>query len=336
MSNPNDDVDTSDITAAPPQPPLPSSDTSFSLPEIVHGIDPEDENDVTSGINPALQHSNSGLVPSLLHQSSISEVFSSISARVQRAVGLSNRNPMVSPPPALFLFGDSLTEYSVNASDPTVAPGWATLLREAYGGDAEVFVRGHSGYNSRWALHILPRELHSVLSAGAHIKLVTIFFGANDACAPGEDQHISPTEYCQNLETMVGFVRSLGLSPLLITPTPFVPSDNSPSGNRTPPTTAHYAHQCLAVGDRVGCPVLDLHTGLINRAGPDGLAYLFNDGLHFSTAGNVNVYQLFTEKLAQIAPELDPATMPRLAISWREINPQDPSASLGHSELLDQ
>lgn len=330
-----EDVDTLDIAAAPPQPPLPPSDAAFTLPEIVHGIDPEDEDGEYSNERPIHQQEQlSQSPPPLLYQTGVSKVFSSLSAQMHRVVPFTNPDPIPQPPPAFFLFGDSLTEFAVTVSDPTAAPGWAALLREAYVDAAEVFVRGHSGYNTRWAIHILPRELRCLLRAGAAVKVATVFFGANDACVPGTDQHIPLDEYEKNLETMVCFIRSLSIIPLLVTPPPIVSSSPAAPVHRTPEITFQYARACNAVAKRITCAVLDLHTGFSDRAGPDGVDRFFVDGLHFSSAGNGLVYQLFIEKLSQIVPNLVPAALSRPSPAWKEIDPKNPSAVLGSSELL--
>ena len=48
----------------------------------------------------------------------------------------------------------------------------------------DVINRGYSGYNTRWASHLL----HSIFPPDQHqIQLVTLFWGANDAALP--DRH---------------------------------------------------------------------------------------------------------------------------------------------------
>ncbi len=47
---------------------------------------------------------------------------------------------------------------------------------------ADVVLRGYSGYNTRWARFLLPKVFP--LSASEPTKLVTVFFGANDAALP--------------------------------------------------------------------------------------------------------------------------------------------------------
>ena len=113
--------------------------------------------------------------------------------------------------PEFVLFGDSLTQ---KASDPE--GGWAAALAHNYQRkvvshprqlllsqtrlgliqdqssrsspqvalQVDVINRGYSGYNTRWASHLL----HSIFPPGQHkIQLVTLFWGANDAALP--DRH---------------------------------------------------------------------------------------------------------------------------------------------------
>jgi hypothetical protein len=48
--------------------------------------------------------------------------------------------------------------------------------------------RGYTGYNSRWALHLLKRVFPPP-GPGAPLPpaLATLWFGANDAALPGRD-----------------------------------------------------------------------------------------------------------------------------------------------------
>jgi isoamyl acetate esterase len=47
---------------------------------------------------------------------------------------------------------------------------------------ADVVLRGYSGYNTRWALHLLDKVFPD--NDLPPPKLVVVFFGANDAALP--------------------------------------------------------------------------------------------------------------------------------------------------------
>lgn len=79
--------------------------------------------------------------------------------------------------PTFVCFGDSITQRGF-------APGWTGMLADAYQRKADVVNRGYSGYNTRWALQLLPRVFPEPLPGGEPPALVTLFFGANDAALP--------------------------------------------------------------------------------------------------------------------------------------------------------
>lgn len=328
--------DTTEITTAPPQPPLPPSDLPFTLPEIVHGIDPDDD----AHHEESIAHSDRdrrNSTQSLTRQSSVSEVFTSLTARMNRAVRFSSDRQSLTPPRALFLFGDSLTSRANRASDPSSAPGWVCLLREVYDESLHLHVHGHSGYNTRWALHILPRSLHAAIRCGASITHATILFGSNDAAAPSSPQHVPLDEYVCNLCKMVLFVRSCSVVPILITPPPLADRSVDLSAGRTHDRVTRYARAAAELAAELNCPVVDLHTGLVQRAAEDGHALdaLFNDGLHFSPLGNRLVFELILHALGAVSVDLVPANTPRPFPLWTEINPAKPADVLGMSELVD-
>lgn len=105
--------------------------------------------------------------------------------------------------PKFWLFGDSITE---RASGPT---GWGTLLGHYHSRKADVLNRGYSGYNSKHALAML-RQFSDIQPAGASFNhvLVTIFFGANDACDRDIAwQGVPLPEYEANMREMVALLK---------------------------------------------------------------------------------------------------------------------------------
>lgn len=79
---------------------------------------------------------------------------------------------------------------------------------------ADVVLRGYSGYNTRWALKVLERVFPvSKVGDGGTVTApvaVTVFFGANDACLPDRCsafQHVPLHEYKQNLHSIVSFFK---------------------------------------------------------------------------------------------------------------------------------
>lgn len=222
------------------------------------------------------------------------------------------------PRPRFVLFGDSITQQSFRPG------GWGARLADRYDRTADIMNRGYSGYNTRWALRLLPSVFPK--AAGAP-TLVTILFGANDAQRPTSKghppetdglQHVPLDEYSKNLAEIIACVRSVGCSRvLLITPPPVddpawarftnqkppgLPADTEP--NRMMAVTATYAAACVKVGTETQTPVLDLNTLLSSR---DGWRGLFSDGLHPNEAGGEAMNELIEEAIFTHYPELRPS-----------------------------
>ncbi|KAF8260440.1 SGNH hydrolase-type esterase domain-containing protein [Lactarius quietus] len=194
----------------------------------------------------------------------------------------------------IVLFGDSLTQMSWNpelggigarvAGAPSLFDVWLvidlSLSRRSVCRKLDVLNRGYSGYNTDWALPIIVKREFS--PHAACVRLLTIWFGANDACLPDFPQHVPISRFSENLATMVRAIlepESPCYSPetrvLLITPPPIhIPSmraDLQPT--RTFDTTESYAEEVRKVGKKEGVP------------DKEAVKAFFTDGLHLNEAG---------------------------------------------------
>ncbi|CAG0925223.1 unnamed protein product, partial [Notodromas monacha] len=107
--------------------------------------------------------------------------------------------------PKVVLFGDSLTQYSMNPNH-----GWATILAHSLQRRCDVIVRGFSGYNTIDARHLLPRIANTF---DGPVAAVVIFLGTNDAADAVQNvrQHVPLEEYRKNLAWMVKFMQDKGV-----------------------------------------------------------------------------------------------------------------------------
>ena len=226
----------------------------------------------------------------------------------------------VLPPlrPTILLFGDSITQQSFGPG------GWGAALANTYQRTADVCLRGYSGYNTRWALRVLPRVFPA--GQGAAPALVTVMLGANDANIPApikgqaaaaSRQFVPLEEYVANLRLIMRAVAHTGCARLLlITPPPVdtaawhttcvrdygVPSDADP--NRSFEFTREYAEAVVQLGKETGTPTLDLHAAFLAR--PDWRECL-RDGLHPNAAGGGLIGEAVLGAIVQHYPELQPA-----------------------------
>ncbi|KAK7538626.1 SGNH hydrolase-type esterase domain-containing protein [Phyllosticta citribraziliensis] len=238
--------------------------------------------------------------------------------------------------PALYdeflLFGDSITQ----ASAPNDGFGFAAALAKAYARRLDVVNRGFSGYTTEQALKVLPRFMPT--PDHAKVRLMTVFFGANDACVKGGStgQHVPLETYVENLKAICthDVVKAHNPRLIIITPPPInewkmEATDQAKGHNglqRTAEQTKTYANAARKVGEELGIPVLDLWTIFMSRAGwvageplpgcksvprNDLIEELMYDGLHLSP----RAYEIVVEELQsliacaypdQIADELAP------------------------------
>ncbi|XP_042480361.1 GDSL esterase/lipase At5g45920 [Macadamia integrifolia] len=238
--------------------------------------------------------------------------------------------------PKIILFGDSITEESFGKG------GWGAALAHHFSRKVDLVLRGYSGYNTRWALHVMekvfPAESEGGGGGGGGAPLaITVFFGANDACLPdryGAFQHVPLLEYKQNLHSIVSFIKKRWPTTLvlLITPPPIDedgriqhPFVENPSGlpERTNETAGTYAKVCIEVAGECGVPVVDLWSKM--QQFPGWQKDHLRDGLHLTPTGNRIVFDEVVEKFRKEDLRLEtlPADLPLLA----EMDPSDPLKS---------
>lgn len=135
------------------------------------------------------------------------------------------------------------------------------------------------------------------------VRLLTIWFGANDACLVPSPQHVPLSKFTSNIAQLVHTVTSptsARYSPktriILITPPPVNTFQRGADlASREPPlkldrdfdVTRQYAEAVKEVATREGVAVVDCWTLLWEAAGKDERAlsaYLY-DGLHLNGAG---------------------------------------------------
>ena len=178
------------------------------------------------------------------------------------------------------LFGDSITQHCFN-QDAGFAFGAA--LSEIYVRRLDVVNRGMSGYNSKQAFQALPLIMPD--PAHARVRIMTIFFGANDAriagTPGGPDQHVPLDEFVENIRAIIQHPvvrRHEGIRIILVMTPPVDERtclkhdlERYPGMGRvlrrTAANTARYAQAVRTLGDELGLPVLDIHGAMLARAG---------------------------------------------------------------------
>jgi len=243
---------------------------------------------------------------------------------------------------SIFLLGDSLTQ---GGWEPN---GFAQKLAYVYARKLDVINRGLSGYNSTWAIPCFEQCLIPTTAQQdkPKIRLLLIWFGANDACIPPSPQHVPLEQFKANLSHIIDLVKSPKsryYSPqteiLLLTPPPI---DTIQRGadlrSRNPPLeldrlfeiTEAYAEAVKSVAKAHSAHIVDVFGAVWDKAGrtEKGLSKYLGDGLHCTPAGYEIVYEEITKVIARELPHLHHDNLQMVFRHWSQINWDDPAESL--------
>ena len=208
--------------------------------------------------------------------------------------------------------------------------GWLAQLASIYKRTADVTNRGYNGYNSRWALHVLPHLFRdSALSVPP--SLVGICLGANDAILPpplagrspaASRHHVPIDEYEQNLRAIIAASLATGACVLVMTPPPTdglawlaferrtkpePPIREHAESTRSNAATGAYAARAVRVAQEFsGVAVVDLWSAMQERQ-PRAWGSFFSDGVHPNAEGATVIFELVRDAIAIHFPELRPA-----------------------------
>jgi len=246
------------------------------------------------------------------------------------------------------MFGDSITQMGWQAG------GICQRLADNYARRLDVINRGLSGYNTDWAIPVLEQCLvpHSDASKFPKTRLLTIWFGANDACLPFHFQHVPLEKYADNLRQFIHMVShpdSAWYSPetkiVLITPPPI--NSHQWRANleaRDPPqqvdrqfdVTAAYAQAVRDVGKEKNVLVVDAFQALWDVAGHEerGLSKYLSDGLHLTVDGYEVVYDQLIKLIREKLPALYHEELPGVFVPYDQVDTAHLRSSLAKREIF--
>ncbi|KAF2100760.1 SGNH hydrolase [Rhizodiscina lignyota] len=239
------------------------------------------------------------------------------------------------------LFGDSITQ-DADGQDRGFA--WAAALRGAYVRKLEVLNRGMSGYNTDQALKVLERVVPN--PEYEKLRFMAVFYGANDACWPTDqnNQSVPIPQYTGNLIKIFThpLVKAHNARLIIITPPPVNEyqtwiTDQAKGytiARRSAEHTKEYADAAREVGKDLNIPVLDLWRLIMLKAGwkPDDdplpgsriapenpiLIQMLRDGLHLSPAGYKVLHEGMMELIRRVWPDQVPSRLPNVLPNWND------------------
>ena len=238
-------------------------------------------------------------------------------------------SPEAKYPPQILLFGDSITEG---------ATAFTSKLTNLYSRRADVLNRGFSGYTTTLALRVLPQFFPP--DSPSHlprVRLMTVFFGANDACVPGEAQHVPIDLFKENLKRIVTWegVKSHETRVMLVTPGP-VDEWQLDGDARNVETTNEYADVVKRVAAEEGVSCVDMWGVMMGLAGwrqgqeealqgskkrerSEVLDELLGDGLHFTEKGYDVLYSEVVGCIGRDMPEMKAEEMDYVFPDWKDL-----------------
>ncbi|KAH7922810.1 SGNH hydrolase [Leucogyrophana mollusca] len=231
---------------------------------------------------------------------------------------------------AIMLLGDSLTQGGWEAH------GFAQRLSYVYARKLDVINRGLGGYQTDWAIPVFEQifakehEQHHV----PKVRLLTIWYGANDASPAPSPQHVPRDRYKTNLSHLIHMVTSPAsawYSPdtriILITPPPV---NTYQWDGRVFDATKSYAEAVKEVGLKENIPVADVWTEIWEAAGKDekSCERFLSDGLHLNAAGYEIIFNTLIKIIGENYPELHYDKLQNVFVPWSEVNVADPRPSL--------
>ncbi|KAJ3508749.1 hypothetical protein NLJ89_g5584 [Agrocybe chaxingu] len=217
------------------------------------------------------------------------------------------------------LFGDSITQ---GAWEPG-RNGFGQRLAHVYARKLDILNRGLSGYNTTWSIPCLEQCLaKSADKSAPKLRVLTVWFGANDACIKPSPQHVPLPTFVSNLERMVDMVKS-PTSPhyspetriILISPPPVNTFQRRADlESRNPPlkldrefeTTRSYAQAVRDVASEKGVAFVDVWNLLWEASGQNEqeLSRFLSDGLHLNAEGYRIMYEELVSTIAREHPEV--------------------------------
>ncbi|PMD62140.1 SGNH hydrolase [Hyaloscypha bicolor E] len=235
----------------------------------------------------------------------------------------------------ILLFGDSITEMSYNQE---FGFNLAPALQHEYFRKLQVVARG---YGHQWVLillYVVTLYFLKVEEAGGSIiRLMTIFFGTNDA---GVDA-VSLERFAVNLTFIAKMVVGREIPLIIVGPAPI--NEYVDVAGKVTMRNLEYSNAASKVASELGVPFIDLwHAFLESKGWIEGdpipgkrgdksgqtLDDLLSDGVHFTGKGYKLWYNLLFQTIRDRYPELGTEKLSTILPHIFDVDNSDLPASL--------
>lgn len=220
--------------------------------------------------------------------------------------------------PKITLFGDSITRRSMDPDNGC----WGSMIAHKVGSFFNVDPRGFEGYNSKWALELMPKLFPK--SYLDKVEIFIPFFGHNDSWAYEYPPHLPLDNYEANMRSIVKYLLDNGLEKskiILITPTwyhhetcqEYMKEANLPPIQKGFDDAKQYSDVILRIGKDNEIYVLDFFD---ISAKYEPLKEMFCDGIHYSRVG---AKLLFDNLMPIIEKKIESSYKKPLADLWHVV-----------------
>ncbi|KAH8810674.1 SGNH hydrolase-type esterase domain-containing protein [Xylogone sp. PMI_703] len=240
----------------------------------------------------------------------------------------------------ILLFGDSITEMSYNQE---FGFNLAPALQHEYFRKLQVVARGYGGYTTEHARCIIGPTLDAEEAGGSNIRLITVFFGTNDA----SDGCLSLERYAQNLEHVIKMIQARNI-PLIVVGPSLIDAGQGIEDKNTV-RNLEFSKTAENLAKRLEVPFIDLWhafakakgwleediTSGKRNTGDGSLRDLLSDGVHFTGEGYKIWYNILLRTVREKFPELRtenlPTTLPHIydvdnsdlpSSLWQDVKPK--------------
>lgn len=202
----------------------------------------------------------------------------------------------------------------------------------------DVVPRGFSGYNTRWCKIIMPKVFGHFKSN--EIACVTILLGSNDSVPEmSTGQHVPVNEYKTNLQGMISYLESIGISNnkiILMTPPCFdldawnrccVANNRGKIPENWKGEIEKYVIGCRTVAKQNNISLVDLFP--LFTSVKDNKK-LFSDGLHLSQEGAQLLYENLLPVIEEKVAEFIQKPIDEKALQypyWMNVDSKNPEKS---------
>lgn len=220
------------------------------------------------------------------------------------------------------LFGDSITEFCF---DPQLEFAMGAALTNDYVRKIDVVNRGFAGYNSDWALKILP----NILQKEPNVKLATVFFGTNDAVSHGV-QHVELDKYKLNISNIIRLLKEKGIKIILISPGLhnetqwFASKPFDTEFRRSNKTNKLYVDELEKIAKSENISFINTYNLFQNYIKDTNSSdtELLMDGVHYTGKGYKLLYDELKNQINTWYPEFNSDNLQLKLPYWREVDPE--------------